>query len=275
MQGNHAILNIPSTAVSADRDIWLECTSQTIPFGFLGDFTDDRDVLVVQPEGGFIKRTTAYKGALNLQESVAEIGLSAEGSLTATLEIVSTGLQYYDKQEMMQLSELALTKKYKTEVWSYHNNLDLRSINLKNDKENIAFKENLELSIENYATVNENEYLFRVNVFNNNSFVPKRYRDRRSPLKISRGYRDEDSYVIEIPKSYKFTYIPADKEITTKFGSYTARFKHIDETHFSYKRAILIKEGIYPKEAYKIYRSFRKNIAKHENLRIALTKKTL
>ena len=57
IQGNHAILNIPNK----NNDVWLECTSQTLPFGFLGDFTDDRNVLVITPNGGEIKRTPCYK----------------------------------------------------------------------------------------------------------------------------------------------------------------------------------------------------------------------
>ena len=40
----------------------------------------------------------------------------------------------------------------------------------------------------------------------------------------------------------------------------------------SYKKEIIIKEGVYSKEDYKEYRSFRRSIAKSENLRIALTK---
>ena len=48
MQGNHIILAIPSN----DNYIYLECTSQTSPFGYNADFTDDRYALIVKPEGG-------------------------------------------------------------------------------------------------------------------------------------------------------------------------------------------------------------------------------
>jgi len=40
MQGNHAILAIPYN----DQYYWIDCTSQTHPFGFVGDFTDDNTV---------------------------------------------------------------------------------------------------------------------------------------------------------------------------------------------------------------------------------------
>ena len=40
-----------------------------------------------------------------------------------------------------------------------------------------------------------------------------------------------------------------------------------------FSKTIAIKEGVYPKEDYKLYRSFRRSIAKYENLRIAIIKK--
>tara|TARA_R110002126_G_scaffold142037_3_gene287552 strand:+ start:5331 stop:7238 length:1908 start_codon:yes stop_codon:yes gene_type:complete len=269
IQGNHVILNLPNEG----DDIWLECTSQTMPFGFLGDFTDDRDVLVVTPEGGFIKRTDSYKDDKSIQNSFGEIELTAQGDVKAKLKRVSKGTQYDDKAYFETFSEEELIKNYKSEVWSYNNNLEVNAVALKNDKDNVVFTEDLALSIKNYASISETEYLFRVNVFNRISYVPKRYRTRNLPLKIRRGYKDVDIYTIKIPSTYTIVYLPETREINSKFGSYKITFKKVDESTFTYEKNILIKEGVFPKEEYKKYRSFRRNIAKSENLRIALIKK--
>ncbi|WP_343328828.1 DUF3857 domain-containing protein [Polaribacter staleyi] len=268
-QGNHVILNIPNNG----NDIWLECTSQTIPFGFLGDFTDDRNVLVITPEGGVIKRTPAYKNETNLQELNGKIQLEKNGSLTASLHRVSKGIQYDDKSFYETLSKEELTKKYKSNDWSYNNNLEIDAVDLLNDKDKVVFKEDLKVTIKNYASVNNKEYLFRVNVFNRNNFIPKRYRSRKLPLKISRGYKDEDQYEIIIPEGYVLGVLPSEKNISSKFGTYKVTFTKVDDTTFKYHKTMVIKEGVYPKEAYKNYRSFRRSIAKYENLRIAITQK--
>ncbi len=270
IQGNHVILNIPD---SSGKDIWLECTSQTIPFGFLGDFTHDRNVLVITPEGGVIKRTTSYKGEDNIQTSNARITLLPTGDVKAVLKRVSKGLRYDDKFNWESESQEDLIKKYKSEIWSYNNNLEVETLALHNNKKEVTFTEKLEISIQNYATLNENEFLFRVNVFNKKSFVPKRYRERKLPLKISEGYKDVDQYSFEMPNGYVLDILPPEKKLITKFGSYNVLFTKVDDTHFNFKKTIEIKEGVYPKEDYKAYRSFRRSIAKYENLRIAIKKK--
>ncbi|MCH3884248.1 DUF3857 domain-containing protein [Tenacibaculum aquimarinum] len=268
MQGNHVILNLPNNG----NDVWLECTSQTIPFGFLGDFTDDRNVLVVTPEGGVIKKTPAYKNKTNIQTLKASVQLDAKGKVEAKLNIESKGIQYDNKSFIESKTKKELEKYYKSSIWSYINNLEINSIDLKNNKEDVVFSENLDLSLYNYATVNENEYLFRVNIFNKNSYIPKRNRSRKLPLKVERGYKDVDEFKITIPEGYIINQLPDKKEITSKFGSYIASIEKLNNNTILYKKSLLIKEGIYPKEDYKLYRSFRKKIAKYENLRIALTK---
>jgi len=271
-QGNHAILNIPASELSGGNNIWLECTSQTNPFGFLGDFTDDRDVLVITPEGGVIKRTPSYKNETNLQTTKATIRLDEKGTIQATLERVSKGLQFANKYSYERYPKEELIKHYKSGVWGYNNNLEVESVKLKNDKEQVVFTEDFLISIEDYATVTDAEILFRVNFFNKNRFIPKRYRNRKLPLQISRGFKDEDESIIEIPKGYQVESLFEDKSIINKFGMYQISIDKIDEYHIKYKRTLFIKEGLYPKEDYKAYRAFRRKVAKNDNLRIALIK---
>ena len=269
LQGNHAILNIPING----KDVWLECTNQTIPFGFLGDFTNDRNVLVVTPEGGVIKRTSSYNNNENFQITEGFINLLEDGSIKANIKRVSKGLQYDDKSYYDNLTEDELKKQYTTRVWSYNNNLKIDKVQLQNNKEGIEFTEDLAISINEFASINNDEYIFRVNIFNRESFVPKRYRERKMPLQINRGYKDVDSLTFKLPSNYILNYVPDNKEINSKFGIYKISFKLIDDTTFTYNKEIEIKEGIYTKEDYKAYRAFRKKIAKTENLRIVLTKK--
>jgi transglutaminase-like putative cysteine protease len=75
MQGNHMILAIPNK----NSFIFLECTSQVDPFGYQGTFTDDRDVLVVKPEGGEIVRTKIYQDEDNAQKSKGKYAIAENG----------------------------------------------------------------------------------------------------------------------------------------------------------------------------------------------------
>ncbi|MCH2034787.1 MAG: DUF3857 domain-containing protein [Tenacibaculum sp.] len=268
MQGNHVILNIPNNG----NDIWLECTSQTKPFGFLGDFTDDRNALVITPEGGIIKKTPSYLNEQNIQNCNANITLDNKGSITADIDIKSEGIQYDNRAFIDNYSTEDLIKYYKSNLWSYNNNLEIKATNVINDKNKVFLKEEIKATIADYASLTGNELLLRVNVFNKNTFVPKRYRTRNHPLRINRGYKDVDQYRITIPEGFKIGYLPEKYELTNKFGSYTMEIKKIDEKTLSYHKTLVIKEGTFPKEDYKLYRTFRKRIAKKENLRIALQK---
>ena len=268
-QGNHVILNIPNDG----NDIWLECTSQVTPFGFLGSFTDDRDVLVITPEGGVLKRTTSYKNKQNLQETEAAIILKTDGSLKADVVIKSKGTQYGGKYVLESYNLKEKKTFYTSNLWSYNNNLSIDKVEYVNNKDSVVFIEKISASIKDYSTFSSDKILLRVNVFNRNTSSPKRYRNRKLPLKIRRGYKDVDEYSITLPEGYKIDgVLMNEKKIENKFGFYQITLEKINETQIKYRRTLLIKEGTHPKEDYKKYRSFRRNVSKYDNLRIALTK---
>ncbi len=267
-QGNHAILNIPNNG----KDLWLECTSQIKPFGFLGDFTDDRDVLVITPEGGVIKRTPKYINDTNYQEVVATIQLDINGNVGAEVERKSYGIQYDDRFHIESKTNEELVKYYKSTVWDYNNNLEVQNVLLNNDKDAVAFNEKVQVSIKNYASINDQSYLFRLNFFNKINGVPKRYRKRLRPLEIVRGFTDVDKVKIKLPEGYVLEFLPEVVQIDTKFGTYELRVEKLNEETLLYHRKYALKEGVYPKEDYKLYRSFRKKVAKYDNMRIELKK---
>lgn len=267
IEGNHVILNIPNNG----KDIWLECTSQASPTGFLGNFTDDRDVLVITPKGGILKRTPSYK-ATSLQIIKANIDLKVDGSLNASLSRKSYGIQYDNKFHIENYTPKELEKYYKSYVWDYNNNLELNKTSIINNKDDVEFTEKIELSVNEFATVNNTNYLFRVNLLNRTTHIPKRYRKRERPLKIHRSFIDKDEYTIKLPTGYNISTLPNIKEIKTKFGIYKVTIQKINDRSIIYKREFSLQEGVYPKEDYKPYRKFIKSIAKYDNLRIELIK---
>lgn len=268
IQGNHMILNIPNNG----NDIWLECTSQTMPFGFLGDFTDDRNVLVITPEGGVIKRTPAYINKHNLQLTKADVKLLSDGSISAHFERKSYGTQYNDKYHIESYTQKELNKYYKSNVWDYNNNLEVENIQHINNKEKVEFTESIDIKIEKFATLRDSSYLFKLNIFNRITGIPKRYRNRQRPLEIERGFTDKDEFIFTTPKGYIITYLPKEINIDNKFGTYKVSFEKIDDTTFKYNRKFSLKKGIHPKEDYKAYRKFRKIVVKYDNLRTELIK---
>lgn len=60
------ILYLPLT----DEEIWLECTSQKYPFGYIGLGNHDRNALVLTSQGGSLKKTHKYEAPYNLQEEI-------------------------------------------------------------------------------------------------------------------------------------------------------------------------------------------------------------
>jgi len=266
LQGNHAILAIPYKG----EFYWIDCTSQIHPFGFVGDFTDDRLALVVTPEGGKIMNTVSYLNEQNYQKTNAEYHISKMGAISGNITITTAGVQYDNRFSLEKKTKDDIIKHYK-EQWSNINNLTLEKNHFLNDTDKVVFKEEVAMSATDYATKSGERMLFVVNAFNKNTFVPDRYRNRKMPLEIQRGYLDEDTFKINIPEDYTVESIPVDKTIENEFGLYRVSYTY-DETQkmLLFKKSMLIREGKYAKEKYQQYRSFRKEIAKAENAKVVL-----
>ncbi|MFV5702956.1 DUF3857 domain-containing protein [Flavobacterium sp. XS2P12] len=267
MQGNHMILSIPN----GDNYVWLECTSQDTPFGYQGTFTDDRDVLIMKPEGGEIVRTKIYEDINNTQISKGKFSLSQTGDFLGKIIIVSEGSQYNQKSAIENFQPIDKEAHYK-KYWDNINNLKIDKITFTNDKEKISFTENAEISAVNYGSVSGNKIMFVVNGYNQFTGNIKRIRNRKNPFEIQRGYVDGDEIEISLPSGFSIEFLPSNFELKTKFGEYKTEIIKKDAANLVYKRTMFLKKGLYSNKEYDEYRLFIEQISRNDNSKIILTK---
>ncbi|MGC4040013.1 MAG: transglutaminase domain-containing protein [Flavobacterium sp.] len=267
VQGNHVILTLPT-----DKGlVWLECTSQIKPFGFQGDFTDDRNVLLVKPEGGEIVRTRVFTENDNLKITKGYYEITADGNLTGKVKLISKGINYDNEFGKERLSREDQIKNYKEE-FSNINNLAIRKINFSNNQKEVEFTEDLELQAEGYAQNSGGKLLFALNAFDQNPYVPKKHRTREFPFEINRGYTDESETEIIIPAGFIVEAKPNGTEQQTEFGYYKIEFAASGPDKIICKRKFVLKKGLYDKLKYEEYRKFRELIAKSDNSKIVIAK---
>lgn len=267
MQGNHMILGIPVNG----KVTWLECTSQQAPFGFQGDFTDDRLALLIKPDKGELVRTRVYDTEGNTQFCKGVYKLTETGALKGSLQYTSKGTQYDDKYLFESRSADDLSKIYKSR-FSNINNVKIGKTVLKNNKDVEEFTEDLSLEAESYASKSGNRLIFTVNAFNQFSNVPQRYRSRKMPFSVERGWIDTDEIAIELPQGYSIEAKPEAVSVKEKFGEYTAEYIDNGKGGIIYKRSMKLNSGYYQSNEYEDYRAFREKIAKLDNAKIILVK---
>lgn len=269
MQGNHVILNLPNNG----ENIWLECTSQDVAFGELGDFTDNRDVLVITPEGGVVKRTKKYKPSESVQDTKGKFKINKKGAIEASLKISSIGIQYDNHLTSYHGKNPKDIEVQLKRYFSNINNITFSKINMVNNKEEAIFEEDLEFVASDYGTFSGNQMFVNVNAFSKNTYSPKRVKNRKLPFEIKRGYTDVDVVEVQLPTNWNIEYLPKKVELKSKFGTYAADLISKENGTLLYSRKLQIVDGKFPKEEYEAYREFRKKIRKYDNSKIILNKK--
>ncbi|WP_353779590.1 DUF3857 domain-containing protein [Winogradskyella sp. 3972H.M.0a.05] len=265
-EGNHVILAVPHE----EDYIWLECTSQTTPFGYIANFTDDRDALLITPEGGKIIHTKTYEASDNLKHTTAEIELSDSGDITGHVNINTEGTRYYFHSSIERKTPSDQKLVYKEDYWEDINRLEIENIKLSNDKDEIRFSEEIEISASNYAKNSGGRFLFSPNFFNKLSYIPPRDKNRIYDIKIDRGITDKDYYTLKIPENTTVEAIPKPVEISNEFGSYKYEVAQEKDNIITVKRELTLNKGLFDAASYNDFRSFRKAIAKADKSKIVL-----
>jgi transglutaminase-like putative cysteine protease len=265
MQGNHAILCIPFK----NDTTWLECTSQQIPFGFLGDFTDDRTVLACTPEGGKLMHTPKYTAGENLEKRNASFVLNADGDLAGIMQTVFEGTEYENREWIIEQAQADRVK----DIKRYYpiNNLEIEKLEYKQDKSiKPITTEHIKLLSREYGAVNNGKFYFSLNSVNRKEPL-RELRNRVNPVYIDRGYTEEDEIIYTLPKGYRLDSEPLKKSIEKPFGNFTATMT-INGDQLVYKRRFQLKDGTYSKDTYQDMIDFYQSVADADAYNVGLVK---
>jgi hypothetical protein len=268
-QFNHAI-----TAVPNEKDtLWLECTSQTNPFGYQGRFTGDRKALMITDRGAAPVKTIHYTADQNLQSRTANVTIDAQGNANAKIKTTSSGIQYETRGLNWVLSNQDKQKK-----WIEKNtdipNFNVNSFSMKEMKDKIPSAiVNLDLTLNRYASVSGKRLFVTPNLMNRMTYIPEKTEDRKTDVVTRSNFIDQDTIVLSIPENLYPEFLPQPVKINSKFGEYEANFK-FDAGKVVYTRRLKMWKSRFPKESYKELVDFYRNVNKADNTKLVFLNKT-
>jgi hypothetical protein len=266
-QGNHMILFIPQ--LDDEKEIWLECTSKTNPFGYIAGFTDNRDALVVGENGGEIIRTTKYDADDSKQLTTATIKLESDGSATGSLEMRTTGYQYSLRDQMAAKSDKDIKQSYQRR-WDNLNGFTVDNCSVIKDTDLIECTEQVDFKIQKLANKMGDILLVSPVFFNKSNYEPPTYEERLYEIDLDRGYVDLDEYIIDLDPSLQIDALPEEVKIDSEFGTYELSITALNDKQLKVRRYLKVVDGTFEKSKYDDYEAFRAAIVKSDDAKAAI-----
>ena len=266
-QFNHAILCVP---LQKDT-MWLECTSQSVPAGYMGEFTGNRKALVIDENGGTLVATPRYGLKENTQVRIIKAKLEADGTLKMNTTTTYKGVQQDDLSGMIDNLSKEKVKKHLEEdlaLATYEIN-DFKY----NKKKSVIpeVEEQLDVTVSNYATISGKRIFITPNILEHGGAKITEEENRTVDFVFDYEFHNEDSEEIEIPEGYAIEAAPQDVSIKTKYGSYFSSAKVIGNK-IIYKRMREQFRGRFPAKEQKDIIQFYDDIYKADRSRFVLVK---
>ena len=267
-QFDHVILFVP-----LEKDtVWLECTSQTLPAGYLSAFTADRYALAVEETGGKLIHTPKYGLKDNLQVRRLKATLSDDASLTVGVNTTYEGIEQDNVHDMINYLSKDKVKEYLQKKLDFPT-YDLDKFDYNENKSMMPeVEEKLDLYVSNYATITGKRLFITPNVMSRSNTKLKADEERKFDIVLHDEYKHIDSVEIEIPKGYEIESAPQPLNLETKFGKYSNKIIFIDNKIFYYRTQEQYS-GTFPAKDYADLVKYYDSIYKADRNKIVFVKK--
>lgn len=263
-QTNHAILCVPFE----NDTVWLECTSQRLPFGYVPASLLYRDALVVANNNSKLVKMPAPGASDNLMNLIMEIDLDASGNALASIQTTYKGTQtetvFPEVWQSNDEKREALTSRYAVP------GARVTDFSIQLGEENgLHAIETLGMNISNMAARTGSRFFL-----NPNPFIPLRARinkipDRRTDFQISYPFSDHKTIIYKFPENMTVENVPEELKIETSYGSYHLSIE-TGSNSIIVNRKFILNRGRYPADQYNDYVDFRQAVYRADRNHIVL-----
>jgi len=268
-QFNHVIVCIPGT----EDTTWLECTSQNILFGVIDADCENREALMITPDGGIIVNTPSSSADKNIQMRKSMVKLTSYGTASAEVFTRWSGNQHNNM--LHKIIDATPEEREKLILSSFEvPEIKLNKFDFKGVKEK---KDWIELSAEflltRYANASGTRIFFYPNIEERRSYIPKDIAERHSPVRFYYPYIDIDTAFYSVPKGYSAETLPGEVNLESTFGKFSSATKALGDTSIVYTRFLEIDCYSIPAKNYPEYRDFFAGVVKSDRDQVVLVKK--
>lgn len=269
-QTNHIIVAVPN----GSDTLWMECTNQKSPFGFLGRFTGSRHAIMLTDQGGRIIKTPSLPIEQNTQFRTAQVTVDAQGNASAKV-----GTSYHGEQvDNDGLYERATGSTEDQKKWLQDNteipNFSVTGFSFTADRKKVpSVTVKADFTLNRFASASGKRLFLMPNLMNRMTHIPDKVDDRKSDVVIYSNFLDADTVIVTFPEAFHPEFIPPQMKFASRFGEYEAAMV-FTEGRVVYTRRIKMWKGRYPKETYNELIEFYKNINKSDNFRLVLVNKS-
>jgi transglutaminase-like putative cysteine protease len=266
-QFNHVILCVPMPTDS----IWLECTSQSVPAGYMGGFTGNRKVLLITENGGKLVSTPRYGRNENVTTRSIKGRVDENGNLELNARTIYRAME--QERKSMMLTELSKDKVKEV----LNEELGIASYDVNNFKYTShkgvipEMEETLDITVNNFATITGKRLFIQPNILNRGGLqLPDE--ERTVDIEFSSEYRNIDTVEIALLPGYEVESLPAPVSLKTPFGSYLATVS-LQQDKLVYIRQREQYAGRFPASRYKDVIAYYNAIYKADRTRVVLVRK--
>lgn len=265
-QANHMILCVP---MSTDT-LFLECTSQFYPVGYIGHSNSNRQVLMVGNDEGKLIRTPKYAAADNYQRRNVKVHFADD--LAANIDVTTVyGNAQFEPLLHVLLEEPSEQRKNILENLGIPGMELIDYSYLQMDRQRPELIEKISVASKQLLNKGGDRLFLTANLLNRRETVPPAVKDRKTHFAVSFDYLDEDEITYTLPAGYVVEHMPEAVQLDSEFGSYTASYT-VSDRSIVYRRSQVMTSKKHPPEKYADFVTFCKGISQADKQKIVLIK---